>query len=117
MANSAMPTKVACLFILTLLVVAPQTQALTCGQMVQTLLPCLSYLKNGGSVPAACCNAARTLNKTAKTAPDRQLACACLKQAAKAFAINYTYGSQLADKCGLHLGIKVSPSSDCSKVH
>ncbi|KAK8556550.1 hypothetical protein V6N13_064572 [Hibiscus sabdariffa] len=55
---------------------APLAQgAITCGQVSSALVPCLPYLKSGGTVPPACCNGIKSLNSAAQTTPDRQAAC------------------------------------------
>nr|AMN14867.1 putative lipid-transfer protein 2 [Nepenthes mirabilis] len=110
--------KVACLVLICMLVAAPQAAAtITCGQVVQYLLPCLSYLRNGGRIPPRCCPGVRGLNSAARTTPDRQAACNCLKTAARSYRINYGNGAALPGKCGVSIGFKIALNTDCSKVH
>ncbi|CAL1378452.1 unnamed protein product [Linum trigynum] len=53
-----------------LLVVAPymaSVDTIACGQVANSLAPCVNYMKNGGAVPAGCCNGVKALNGAAKT--------------------------------------------------
>ncbi|CAA7052123.1 unnamed protein product [Microthlaspi erraticum] len=59
--------------------------ALTCGDVFTSLTPCVTYLRIGGSIPTTCCFGLRSLKNAARTTPDRQTACKCLKQAANSF--------------------------------
>ncbi|KAK3009942.1 hypothetical protein RJ639_012114 [Escallonia herrerae] len=36
-------------------------QAINCGQVDASLAPCLTYLRQGGTPPAQCCNGVRTI--------------------------------------------------------
>ncbi|KAH7842734.1 hypothetical protein Vadar_008546 [Vaccinium darrowii] len=118
--SEIMVKKVACVMVvMCMVVVAPHSEAaITCGTVVSTLAPCISYLKSGGgAVPAGCCNGIRSLNGAAKTTPDRQTACKCIKSAAGGISgINYSLASSLPGKCGVNLPYKISPSIDCTKV-
>ncbi|XP_043725182.1 non-specific lipid-transfer protein 1-like [Telopea speciosissima] len=118
MANSSV-MKIVCLVMACMVVAAPHAvdAAITCGQVVSDLAPCLNYLRSGGSVTAGCCSAVRSLNSSAKTTPDRQTACGCLKNAYSSIpGINAGYASGLPGKCGVNLPYKISPSIDCSTV-
>lgn len=89
---------------------------LSCGQVVSSLTPCVSYLRSGGAVPDACCSGVRSLKIAAKTTPDRQAACRCLKQAAAAISgTRNTFAKGLPGKCGVNIPYSISPSVDCSK--
>ncbi|MBA0740559.1 hypothetical protein Gogos_013754, partial [Gossypium gossypioides] len=46
--------------------------AITCSDVVSHLIPCLSYVQNGGTPAAACCSGVKTLYGQAQTSPDRQ---------------------------------------------
>ncbi|XXG86007.1 hypothetical protein AAC387_Pa11g1000 [Persea americana] len=118
MARSIVVVALAGVVLACLLVCAPYAEgALACGQVVSSLTPCVSYLRSGGAVPGACCSGVRTLNIVAKTTPDRQAACSCLKQAAGAITgTTNTLAQGLPGKCGVHIPYKISPSTDCSKV-
>ncbi|KAJ4979629.1 hypothetical protein NE237_010409 [Protea cynaroides] len=118
MASSSV-VKLMCLVLACMVVVAPLTVdgAITCGMVISKLSPCLTYLRSGGSVPANCCNAVRSLNAAASSTPDRQTACGCLKNAYTSISgINSGNAASLPGKCGVNLPYKISPSIDCSKV-
>ncbi|CAK8542140.1 unnamed protein product [Lathyrus sativus] len=92
--------------------------ALSCGQIQLTITPCIGYLRSPTpSVPAPCCNGIRTLNSQAKTVPDRQGACRCLKSTVISFpGLNLPALAALPAKCGVNLPYKVTPSIDCNTV-
>ncbi|XVF84172.1 hypothetical protein PTKIN_Ptkin17bG0004200 [Pterospermum kingtungense] len=93
--------------------------AVTCGDVVNRLLPCVSYISNGGAVPAACCNGVQGLYGEARTPGDRQDICKCIKSAVNGVpysGFNLGLAQGLPDKCGLHIPYKISPSTDCNKV-
>ena len=110
---------IVCLFFLMALVMgAPQAKAaITCGTVVSSLTPCLSYLQGGakGAAPAGCCNGIRSLNGAAQTTPDRQMACQCLKSAAKSLPnLNIGLAASIPPKCGVNIPYKLDPATDCS---
>ncbi|XP_042509151.1 non-specific lipid-transfer protein Lac s 1-like [Macadamia integrifolia] len=117
MANSGV-MKLVCLVLACMVVAAPHAvDALTCGQVVSKLAPCLTFLRRGGSVPGTYCIAMRSLNVAAKTTPDRRTSCGCLKNAYKSVSgINVANAAGLPRKCGVNLPYKISSSIDCSKV-
>ncbi|RBG47962.1 hypothetical protein BRM46_09900, partial [Xanthomonas oryzae pv. oryzae] len=103
--------KCACVVALLCLVVAtaPTVQAITCGQVTSSLAPCIPYLKQGGAVPPSCCAGVRSLNAAAKTTPDRQAVCNCLKSAAGAISgFNANNAAVLPGKCGVSIPYKIS---------
>ncbi|XP_059668133.1 non-specific lipid-transfer protein 1-like [Cornus florida] len=113
--------KVACVVLVCMVVVAlapPLAEAaVTCGTVQSAVAPCIGYLRNGGVVPANCCNGIRSLNNAAKTTPDRQTACRCLQSASgKITGLKPALASGLPGKCGVSVPYKISPSTDCSKV-
>ncbi|KAJ9543338.1 hypothetical protein OSB04_023045 [Centaurea solstitialis] len=100
-----------------MVVSAPYTEAISCGQVVGSLSPCLDYLTNGGDVPPGCCSGVVGLNDAAKTPADRQATCGCLKSVyASNSGINPSNAASLPGKCGLSIPYKISPNTDCSKV-
>ncbi|KAK8619359.1 hypothetical protein V6N13_133321 [Hibiscus sabdariffa] len=116
---SSMSLKLACVVVLCLVVGAPLAQgAITCGQVASSVAPCIGYLRgSGGRVPAGCCSGIKSLNAAAKTTPDRQEACKCLKSAAGSISgINYGLAGSLPGQCGVSIPYKISPSTDCSRV-
>ncbi|KAM7262863.1 hypothetical protein ACFE04_000546 [Oxalis oulophora] len=93
--------------------------AVTCGQVVQYLTPCIQYVANGGKVPDNCCNGIRTLWKSANNTPDRVGVCKCLKQAINGIpysAYNLNLAAGLPAKCGVNLPYKINPSTNCDRV-
>ncbi|XP_039067804.1 non-specific lipid-transfer protein 3-like [Hibiscus syriacus] len=93
--------------------------AITCGGVVNHLMPCISYVQNGGQPTAACCNGVRALYAEAQTSTDRQSVCKCLKSAINGFrysSFNLGNAAGLPDKCSLHIPYKISPSIDCNTV-
>ena len=107
-----------CAIVLCVVVVAPLAAeaAISCGTVQGNLAPCLNYLRKGGAVPPACCNGVRALNNAARTTPDRQAACECIKSAAKTIGgvVEGNAGS-LPGKCGVNIPYKISTSTNCKK--
>nr|AEC04836.1 lipid transfer protein [Dimocarpus longan] len=110
--------KLVCALVACMLVVSPVAQAaITCGQVTSSVAPCIQYLRSGGSVPPPCCNGIKSLNNAARTTPDRQQACRCLQNAAKAIpGINTNLAAGLPGKCGVNIPYKISTSTNCASV-
>ncbi|KAL2330534.1 hypothetical protein Fmac_018115 [Flemingia macrophylla] len=91
--------------------------ALSCPQVQFTVAPCLGYLRGpSGTVPTLCCNAVRTLNNKARTTPDRQGTCRCLRVIVQNLPrLNLATLAALPTKCGVNLPYKATPSIDCNK--
>lgn len=107
---------VLCAVVAYMVVVAPYAEAISCGQVIGSLTPCMNYLTKGGVVPSACCSGVKGLNSAAKTPVDRQTACGCLKSAYSSNSgINPSNAASLPGKCGVSIPYKISPSTDCSK--
>ncbi|KAL5550624.1 hypothetical protein UlMin_000800 [Ulmus minor] len=117
MASSAV-TKLACVVLMVMVVAAPLAQAaISCGQVSSALEPCTNYLRNGGVVPAACCNGVKSLNGAAKTTPDRQATCRCLQSAASSIrGLNLNLAGGLPGQCGVNIPYKISPSTNCNRI-
>ncbi|KAK1428058.1 hypothetical protein QVD17_16885 [Tagetes erecta] len=115
---ASMLIKMACVVLACMVVLAPHAEAtITCGQVVSTLIPCLTYLRNGGAPAPSCCAGVRSLNSAARTTPDRKTACGCLKNSYKSNpGINSANAASLPSKCGVNIPYKISPNTDCSKV-
>uniref|UniRef100_A0A6N2K7N1 Non-specific lipid-transfer protein n=1 Tax=Salix viminalis TaxID=40686 RepID=A0A6N2K7N1_SALVM len=91
-------------------------EALTCGTVATDLSQCLGYLKNGGSVSAACCKGVEALNNAAKTTQDRRDACTCLKTtAAQLGGVNANYAAALPGLCRVNIPYKISTSTNCAR--
>nr|BAI94498.1 lipid transfer protein [Dianthus caryophyllus] len=109
-----------CALIMCMIMISAQNvvvEAVTCGQVASNLGSCIPYLKGGPGPSGQCCGGIKTLNGLAKTTPDRQTACNCLKsESASISGINYALASGLPSKCGVSVPYTISPSVDCSKV-
>ncbi|KAK9755436.1 hypothetical protein RND81_01G024900 [Saponaria officinalis] len=93
-------------------------EALTCGQVTNSVASCISYLKGGPGPSGQCCGGIKSLNGQARTPADRQTACKCLKSDAAAIpGINFGLAAGLPSKCGVSVPYTISPSTDCSRVH
>ncbi|KAK3227494.1 hypothetical protein Dsin_007356 [Dipteronia sinensis] len=107
----------ACVVLVCMLMGAPIAHAITCGQVVSAISPCINYIRGIGPLIPACCNGVRGLNEAARTTPDRQQACGCLKSnSAVISGINYSLASGLPGKCGVSIPYTISPNTDCSRV-
>ncbi|KAI3829503.1 hypothetical protein L1987_03628 [Smallanthus sonchifolius] len=115
---ASMLTKIACVVVACMVVLAPHAEAaITCGQVVSNLVPCLTYLRAGGKPSTGCCNGVKSLNKAASTSADRKIACGCLKSSYNASpGIKPTNAANLPSSCGVNIPYKISPNTDCSKV-
>ncbi|KAG4992850.1 hypothetical protein AAZX31_09G253500 [Glycine max] len=123
MASSLLVMKVTSCMVAVLMVsfghIIPLAEAeIPCGRVQITVAPCIGYLRGpGGGVPAACCNGVRSINKEAKTTPDRQGVCRCLKTTALSLpGLNLATLAALPSKCGVNLPYKISPTIDCNTV-
>nr|GEU83972.1 non-specific lipid-transfer protein-like [Tanacetum cinerariifolium] len=109
--------KIACVMVACMVVFAPHANAISCGQVTSGLAPCLGYLRNGGSLPASCCNGVKGLSKAATTTADKKTACGCIKSLSGSIkGIKPALASGLPGKCGVSIPYKISPSTDCSKI-
>ncbi|KAL6132948.1 hypothetical protein ACLB2K_065185 [Fragaria x ananassa] len=93
--------------------------ALTCGQVVNKLMPCASYVQNGGTPAANCCGGIRALYGMAQTTPDRQSVCNCLKQAVAGIpytGANAGLAAGLPGKCAVNIPYKINPSTNCKSI-
>ncbi|KAD4584952.1 hypothetical protein R6Q59_036297 [Mikania micrantha] len=114
---SMMKMKVLCIMAACMVLSAPYAEAVSCGDVANKLTPCLTYLRNGGSVSSACCNGVKGLNSLAKTTADKKTTCTCLKSAYKSYSgIKSDNASGLPRKCGVSIAYKISPSTDCNNI-
>lgn len=100
----------------------PNAQAaVTCGQVVNNLTPCVSYIVSGGNtVPVQCCNGVRNQNSMAQTTPDRRTVCNCIKNAVSSSGFTYSnfnlnLAAGLPKKCGVNIPYQISPNTDCNR--
>ncbi|KAG2326453.1 hypothetical protein Bca52824_009181 [Brassica carinata] len=112
--------KLACLVLACMIVAAPITSnaALSCGTVNTNVAACIGYLTQGGPLPGACCTGVNRLNSIARTTPDRQQACRCLKTAASALgsALNAGLLAGLPKACGVNVPFPISTSINCNSV-
>lgn len=101
---------------------SPKAQAaVTCGQVVNNLTPCVSYIVYGGNtVPVQCCNGVRNLNGMAQTTPDRRAVCNCIKNAVSSSGFTYSnfnlnLAAGLPKKCGVNIPYQISPNTNCNR--
>jgi hypothetical protein len=72
----------------------------------------------GSSSPStACCNGVRSLSSRASSTADRQAACSCLKSMTGRLGGGASMGNaaNIPSKCGVNVGVPISPNVDCSK--
>ncbi|KDP22770.1 hypothetical protein JCGZ_00357 [Jatropha curcas] len=111
--------KLISILVLCMFVAAPITEAITCGQVTSALAPCITYLRTRGAKtpPPNCCNGVRSINSAAKSTPDRQQACQCLKQAAGSVSgIIPGNAEALPGACKVNIPYKISLSTNCNNV-
>lgn len=110
--------KVACVVLMMCMIVAPMAEAaISCGQVTGSLAPCIPYLKGGSGPSPACCGGVKRLNGAARTTPDRQAACNCLKSAAGAISgLNPNTAAGLPGKCGVNIPYKISTTTNCATI-
>jgi Protease inhibitor/seed storage/LTP family len=101
-----------------LIMAAPGTEAaLSCGQVTGYIASCMQYAQGKAAAPSGqCCSGVRTLSSIAITTPDKQIACNCLKNAAKAInGLNSGNIAAVPGKCGVSVPYVISASTDCSR--
>ncbi|CAN4126111.1 unnamed protein product [Withania somnifera] len=117
-AKAVLPLVMALIFMfLTLLLIAPASEgAISCGTVLSTIKPCISYLQGtGGKPPQPCCAGCQSLASSTSTTPDRQAACTCLKNASQKINVNAQLAQSLPQNCGISLSFPISTSVDCTK--
>ncbi|XP_057804319.1 non-specific lipid-transfer protein 2-like [Salvia miltiorrhiza] len=113
-------TKAMCVALIAAVMVAAAAPgaeaALGCGSVISYLSPCLPYVTNRGPL-GGCCNGVKGLYGAARSTPDRQAACNCLKSlAATSGNINLSKAAGLPKQCNVNIPYQISPSTDCTKV-
>ncbi|KAK4253385.1 hypothetical protein QN277_010703 [Acacia crassicarpa] len=107
----------ACMAVVLLVAAPPMAEAITCGQVESNLAPCINYLKNGGAPPPACCNGVRNTVNSARTTPDRQAVCNCLKVAASRVpGVKSQFAEALPPTCRVFIPYKISMSTNCASI-
>ncbi|XP_020252836.1 LOW QUALITY PROTEIN: non-specific lipid-transfer protein-like [Asparagus officinalis] len=92
---------------------APHAQgAISCGQAVSMISPCVNYARGQGTLPPGCCSGVKALNSAARSTPDRQQACACLKAAVgKISGLIQARAAGIPGACGLASLTPLAPPS------
>ncbi|OIV98543.1 hypothetical protein TanjilG_12129 [Lupinus angustifolius] len=92
--------------------------AIPCGQIQLKITPCLGYVRGpGGPAPGQCCNGLRAINNEARTTPDRQDACKCIKNTVLSIpGINLATVAATPAKCGINLPYEINPNINCNTV-
>ncbi|CAL9150750.1 unnamed protein product [Musa hybrid cultivar] len=102
--------------VLACLVTAGAHAAISCGQVVSYLTPCLGYARAIWPLTAGCCSGVRALDGAARTTPDRQTTCNCLKRSTAGIqGLKPGLISGIPRKCGVNIPYSISPSTDCSR--
>ncbi|XP_058751619.1 non-specific lipid-transfer protein 1-like [Vicia villosa] len=111
--------KIACVVMMCMtLWYAQNGGAISCGQVSNSLAPCIRYLQNGGAVSPSCCYGVKGLVNAARTVADRRATCGCLKSAAAALkGLNVGYAAALPGKCGTSIPYEISPSINCASIN
>ncbi|CAA7052125.1 unnamed protein product [Microthlaspi erraticum] len=112
--------KLACLVLACMIVAGPiaANAALSCGTVNGNLAPCIGYLTQGAPLPQGCCTGVGSLNRLARTTPDRQQACRCLQGAARALgsSLNAGRAAGLPKACRVSISYPISTSTNCNNV-
>lgn len=93
--------------------------AITCGDIIGKLEPCLNYALGQGALTSQCCNGVQSVYAAATTTPDRQAVCDCLKRVSSSSGgarVNTGNIQALPGKCGVNLPYKISPNMNCAAV-
>ncbi|KAI3473095.1 hypothetical protein Pfo_030387 [Paulownia fortunei] len=102
--------------VLVVAVAPPAEAAISCGTVISYVSSCLPYVTNRGPL-GGCCGGVKGLYGAAKTTPDRQSVCSCLKSLAASYSgVNLVKAAGLPKQCGVNIPYQISPSTDCSKV-
>lgn len=103
-------------FVVMAMISAGAYAATSCMTVDSDILPCTAFVSGAVAQPAkACCDGIRSLNSAASTTEMRKAACKCIKSLIGGAPINYTTAAELPKRCGVDIGIPISPSVDCSK--
>jgi hypothetical protein len=89
-----------------------------CNNVNRYFVPCLGYLVSSASSPSPspqCCANVRSLNAQSK-GPVRAAVCQCIKRNAQNIpGLNQQRASSLPSLCRIPLGLKITPTTDCSR--
>jgi hypothetical protein len=116
MAAARTASAVVLALVLAAAVVAPARAAMSCATVYSTLMPCLEFVREGGTPARGCCSGIKDLLAQANNTPDRRTVCSCLKNVANSAGDSTIIGraSALPSKCNVALPYKISPSGNCA---
>ncbi|CAI9112856.1 OLC1v1013355C1 [Oldenlandia corymbosa var. corymbosa] len=107
----------AVVFIIIMIMNFSQAQ-IPCTTVNNNLLPCASYVMNGGTLPPACCDGFKDLVNMAKTQADRQSVCNCVNTfLANADDGQINNAASIPSLCGVNIHFNITRNMDCSKVN
>ena len=88
-----------------------------CNNVNRYFVPCFGYLLGNGASPSQqCCANVKSLTAQSK-GPVRAAVCRCIKRNAQAIpGLNPQRASALPQACGIPLGLKITPTTDCSRA-
>ncbi|CAN8317127.1 unnamed protein product [Cochlearia groenlandica] len=111
-------TNFACLVLACMIVTGPTTTkaVMNCGTVSGYMAPCIGYLTRGENLSGQCCTGVTNLNGMARSTPDRQQACRCLQNSAKALgrSLNAGRASGLPKACRVNIPFQISPNTNCN---
>ncbi|VVB05368.1 unnamed protein product [Arabis nemorensis] len=112
-------SKLSTMVIVCMLVVAPMASeaAISCSAVTNNLSQCIGYLFRGGFIPRACCFGVQRLNNMARTTRDRQQACRCIQESARALGsrLNPGRAAGLPRACHVRISYPISARTNCNK--
>ncbi|CAM0152460.1 unnamed protein product [Urochloa decumbens] len=95
--------------------------AVSCSEVTSAVAPCLGYAMGSTSSPSAsCCSGVRSLSSRASSTADRRAACSCLKSMTGRLGgggASMSNAANIPSKCGVNVGVPISPNVDCSKIN
>jgi hypothetical protein len=103
--------------LLAVLLVSEASASIKCEQVGLNLVPCLPYTIGRGTLTPGCYNGVRSLNSTASTSADRQVAYRCIKGLTSTISsLDLGAISGLPGKCGVSVPVPISPFTDYDKL-
>ncbi|KAF3330394.1 non-specific lipid-transfer protein 1-like protein [Carex littledalei] len=113
--SSSFPFTITLVALLFLSLPYRHVKAIDCGDVVNFITPCISYI-DGGTVSHSCCYGVKKLYKTSYSSEyDLKEVCTCLKQEALLYSgLTADVVEAVTTKCGVKLPFRFSIDVDCS---
>ncbi|KAH6809233.1 hypothetical protein C2S51_027016 [Perilla frutescens var. frutescens] len=93
----------------------PCAGVILCRTVYDRLNPCYDYV-TGNRPLGGCCGGVKRLYNEARTTPDKQSVCRCLKDVVRTHSrINVAKAANLPRLCGVTIPYRISLNIDCSK--